>query len=48
MTKADIVNDIAKKTGVDKAAVQLVVESFMESVKNDTDYGGKFFYKWVL
>ncbi len=29
MTKADIVNDIARKTGVDKAAVQLVVESFM-------------------
>ena len=34
MTKADIVNDIAKKTGVDKAAVQLVVESFMDSVKD--------------
>jgi DNA-binding protein HU-beta len=34
MTKADIVNDIAKRTGVDKAAVQLVVESFMESVKD--------------
>jgi DNA-binding protein HU-beta len=34
MTKADIVNDIAKKTGVDKVAVQQVVESFMESVKD--------------
>jgi DNA-binding protein HU-beta len=34
MTKADIVNDIAKKTGVDRAAVQLVVESFMDSVKD--------------
>jgi DNA-binding protein HU-beta len=34
MTKADIVNDIAKKTGVDKATVGLVVESFMDSVKD--------------
>ncbi|MDR2911956.1 MAG: integration host factor subunit beta [Alistipes sp.] len=34
MTKADIVNDIAKRTGVDKAAVQLIVESFMDSVKD--------------
>jgi DNA-binding protein HU-beta len=33
MTKADIVNEVAKKTGVEKAAVQQVVESFMESVK---------------
>jgi len=30
MTKADIVNEIAKKTGVDKATV----ESFMEVVKD--------------
>jgi len=34
MTKADIVNDIAKKTGVDKAMTQLIVESFMETVKD--------------
>ncbi len=33
MTKADIVNDIAKKTGVEKVVVQQIVESFMESVK---------------
>lgn len=34
MTKADIVNDIAKSTGVEKAQVQQIVEAFMESVKD--------------
>ncbi len=33
MTKADIVNEIAKQTGVEKVLVQQVVEAFMESVK---------------
>lgn len=33
MTKADIVNEIAKETGVGKATVMTVVESFTESVK---------------
>jgi DNA-binding protein HU-beta len=33
MTKAEIVADVANKTGVEKVAVQAVVESFMESVK---------------
>lgn len=33
MTKADIVNEIAKTTGVEKAQVQQVVEAFMESVR---------------
>jgi len=34
MTKADIVNEIAKNTGVDKASVLASVESFMEIVKD--------------
>ena len=33
MTKADIVNNIAKETGIEKVLVQQVVESFMENVK---------------
>jgi len=33
MTKAEIVADIANKTGVEKVAVQAVVESFMDAVK---------------
>ena len=34
MTKADIVNEISKSTGVEKAQVQQIVESFMESIKD--------------
>jgi DNA-binding protein HU-beta len=34
MTKADIVNEIAKSTGLDKADVLKTVETFMEAVKN--------------
>lgn len=33
MTKADIVADIAKSTGMEKAQVQLVIEAFMENIK---------------
>lgn len=33
MTKADIVNEIAKSTGVEKIQVQAIVEAFMDSVK---------------
>ena len=33
MTKADIVSEIAKSTGMEKMQVQTVVEAFMESVK---------------
>ena len=34
MTKADIVNEIAKSTGVEKVMVQTIVESFMDNVRN--------------
>lgn len=34
MTKADIVNEISKSTGVDKTAVLSIVEAFMETVKD--------------
>lgn len=33
MTKADIVNEIAKSTGMEKIQVQKVVECFMDNVK---------------
>ena len=33
MTKADIVNQIAKSTGVEKIQVQAIVEAFMDNVK---------------
>lgn len=33
MTKADIVNEISNKTGVDKNNVQTIVEVFMDTDK---------------
>ncbi len=34
MTKADIVNEISQKTGIDKTTVLRTVEAFMTSVKD--------------
>lgn len=34
MTKAEIVNEISKKTGIDKITVLTSVEAFMETVKD--------------
>jgi DNA-binding protein HU-beta len=34
MTKADIVNEIAKNTGIEKVIVQRTVEEFMSTVKD--------------
>ncbi|WP_321424113.1 HU family DNA-binding protein [uncultured Bacteroides sp.] len=33
MTKADIVNEVAKNTGIDKTTVLTTIEAFMDSVK---------------
>ena len=33
MTKADLVNEISKNTGIDKTTVLVAVESFMEVIK---------------
>jgi len=33
MTKADIVNEIAREKGLEKVEVQAVIEAFMENVK---------------
>ena len=34
MTKAEIVTEIANKTGIEKVAVQATVESFMDTIKS--------------
>ena len=34
MTKADIITEIAEKTGIEKVAVQASVEAFMKTVRN--------------
>ena len=39
MTKADIVTEIAKNTGVEKVQIQAIVESFMEEIKDSLGRG---------
>jgi DNA-binding protein HU-beta len=39
MTKADIVSEIAKSTGIDKASVLETIEKFMETVKDSLSEG---------
>ena len=39
MTKADIINEIAEKTGVDKADVTASVEAFFSVVKSNMSNG---------
>jgi len=39
MTKADIINEISKSTGVEKVSVQKSVEAFMEAVKDSLTDG---------
>ncbi len=39
MTKADIVNEISKSTGIEKAVVLETVEKFMETVKGSLSNG---------
>ena len=39
MTKAEIVSEIAEKTGIEKVAVQATVEAFMTSVKGSLQKG---------
>ena len=43
MTKADIVNEVSKNTGIEKLTVQKAVEAFMETVK-DSLVDGKNVY----
>lgn len=45
MTKAEIVNEVAKNTGIEKIAVQAVVESFMECVKDSIAKGNPVYLR---
>ena len=45
MTKADIVNEIAKSTGIEKVQVQQVVESFMENIKETMMAGNNVYLR---
>ncbi|MEI6433670.1 MAG: HU family DNA-binding protein [Bacteroidota bacterium] len=39
MTKAEIVAEIANKTGIERVTVQATVEAFMDSIKNSMTTG---------
>ena len=45
MTKADIVNEIAKNTGIEKVTVQKAVESLMETVKDSMVKGNNVYLR---
>lgn len=45
MTKADIVREIAEKTGVEKQVVMQVVEGMMESIRNSMINGEEVFLR---
>ncbi|MDR2413595.1 MAG: integration host factor subunit beta [Odoribacteraceae bacterium] len=39
MTKADIVNEISRSTGIEKSVVQSTVEAFMDAIKGSVING---------
>jgi len=39
MTKADIVNEISKNTGIEKVTVQKTVEALMDNIKSSLEGG---------
>ena len=45
MTKAEIVNEVAKATGIEKVAVQTVVEATMESIKSSLIKGNPVYLR---
>jgi len=45
MTKAELVTEIAIKTGLDKRTINLVVDSFTEGVKNNLCKGESIFVR---
>ncbi|MBD5212301.1 MAG: HU family DNA-binding protein [Bacteroidales bacterium] len=45
MTKADIVNEISRSTGIEKAAVLVTLEKFMEVVKDSMADGNNVYLR---
>ena len=45
MTKAEVINEIAEKTGIEKAAVQETIESFFKVVKNSLAAGENVYFR---
>ena len=45
MTKADLVQEISKQTGIDRDEVLMIVESFMETVKGSLSIGKEVYLR---
>ena len=45
MTKADIINEISDKTGIDRLGVQATVEAFFSVVKNSMANGDNIYVR---
>lgn len=45
MTKADVINEISDKTGIDKSDVQVTVEAFFSVVKNSMAEGENIYVR---
>lgn len=45
MTKADLVQEISKQTGIDRDKVLMIVESFMETVKDSLSRGKEVYLR---
>jgi DNA-binding protein HU-beta len=45
MTKADIVNEISKSTGIEKLVVQTTVESSMDSIRKSLSKGDNVYLR---
>lgn len=45
MTKADVINEIAEKTGIDKADVQSTIEAFFTVVKSSMSEGENIYVR---
>lgn len=45
MTKQDLVNEISASTGIDKASVMTIVESFMDTTKSSMEKGNDIFLR---
>ena len=45
MTKADIVSEISKNTGIEKVSVQKIVEAAMENIQNSVSAGNNVYLR---
>ncbi len=45
MTKADLVNEVSKKTGIEKVVVQRTIEASMETIKESLTQGNNVYLR---